>query len=179
MRIKAVWILPCSLLMLAAAATGEGVASASPAAAMNGPGDAAHARQITSRIDYQHVGRRGETDDQGRRLIWEGTIAGDLNGTMKWWFGPSPAGLATYRHGRVAYYAARWEIWDSSGALLLAGESAGKTVLPDGEDGIWDGHGVVTEAHGSLNTLKGRRISETGTVLLGPVPSGTGIFVIY
>lgn len=181
MRIKAVWILPCFLLMLAVAVSPDVVASSpvSQTASMNGPGRIGHTGQITGRIDYQHVGSRGETDDQGRRLIWEGTIEGDLTGTMKWWFGPSPAPVTNYSHGRVVYYAGRWEIWHASGTLLLAGESAGKTVLPDGEDGIWDGHGVVTEAHASLNGLKGRRISETGPVLLGPVLSGTGLFMIY
>jgi hypothetical protein len=181
MRMKTVWILPCLLLMLAVTITADAVASSSMSqiAGMNRPAEVGHTKQITGRIDYQHVGSRGETDDQGRRLIWEGTIEGDLTGTMKWWFGQSPAPTTNYRHGRVAYYVGRWEIWDASGRLLVAGESAGKTVLPDGEDGIWDGHGVVTEAGGRLDVLKGRRISETGPVLLGPVPSGTGIFVIY
>jgi hypothetical protein len=53
--------------------------------------------------------------------------------------------------------------------------------LPD-ETGIWDGHGVVTEAHRGLNPLKGRHIYETGPVITpadhGP-KSGTGLFVIY
>jgi hypothetical protein len=37
-------------------------------------------------------------------------------------------------------------------SMLIAGESAGKTagktVYGDDEDGMWDGHGVVTEANG-------------------------------
>jgi hypothetical protein len=69
------------------------------------------------------------------------------------------------------------------GNLILAGESSGKTVFPDGVDGIWDGHGVVTEANGRYNRLKGRKVSETGTVLVGPTPplsyTGTGLFTIY
>jgi hypothetical protein len=182
MRVKATWISSCSLLVAVMALAGAPVATSpgSQDAQMSRTSGFAQAKQLTGRIDYQHVGHRGETDDQGRRLIWEGTIEGDLTGTMKWWFDASPPAPNTaYNGGRVAYYAGRWEIWDVHGTLLLAGESAGKTVLPKGEDGIWDGHGVVTEASGHFNALKGLRISETGPVLLGPFPSGTGIFVIY
>lgn len=135
---------------------------------------------LTSQIDYWYVGYLGITDDEGRKLIWEGTISGDITGTMKWWFGPSPAPSSSYVGGKVSYYAGRWEIWDEAGTvLLLAGESAGKTVTPTGEDAMWDGHGVVTEAHGWYNPLKGRHISETGPVIFNGPPYGTGIFMIY
>jgi hypothetical protein len=178
MRNKAVWILPCFLVVAGVALAAIPVAT-SPGSQSGAPA-VVHPEQLTGQIDYQHVGARGETDNQGRRLIWEATIEGDLTGTMKWWFGPAPAPNALYNGGRVAFYVGRWEVWDVEGRLLLAGDSAGKTVFPDGEDGIWDGHGVVTEAHGPFNVLKGRRISETGTVLLGSAPpSGTGIFAIY
>jgi len=67
--------------------------------------------------------------------------------------------------------------------LILAGESAGKTVIPDGEDGIWDGHGIIMEAIGDLSSLKGRKTYETGTVIMpsdSAVPStGSGMFLIY
>ncbi len=101
---------------------------------------------------------------------------------MKWWFGPSPVpGGVHYVGGRVGYYAGRWEIWDGE-TLLLAGESAGKTVTDDAaRDGMWDGHGVVTEASEGFNRLKGRRVYETGPVIREGFPNiyGTGIFVIY
>jgi hypothetical protein len=54
----------------------------------------------------------------------------------------------------------------------------GKTVLPTGEDGMWDGHGVVTEGRRWFSPLKGRHIYETGPVIK-PEFYGTGIFVIY
>lgn len=143
--------------------------------------DYVRAKRLTGQIDYWFVGHHGLMDDEGRTLIWEGTIEGDLNGTMKWWFGPSPAPSIMYLGGTVHYYVARWEIWDSNGEkLLLAGDSAGKTVAPDDEDGMWDGHGVVTKASKKFNQLKGRSIYETGPVIWDPFPfSGTGIFVIY
>ena len=84
--------------------------------------------------------------------------------------------------GSVAFYAARWEIWDGE-KLLLVGESAGKTVFPDSADGMWDGHGVVTKARKGFKRLKGRKVYETGPVIVGSNPplsySGTGMFLIY
>jgi hypothetical protein len=135
---------------------------------------------LRSQIDYWYVGYLGTTDEEGRMLIWEGNISGDITGTMKWWFGPSPAESPPYVGGSVIYYAGRWEIWDVTGTeLLLAGESAGKTVTPTGEDCMWDGHGVVTEASKWFNPLKGCHIYETGPVIFNGPPYGTGIFVIY
>ncbi len=175
MKIKAGAILGFFLIMLSITLTGP-TAFAEVDALPNG--------QLTSQIDYRFVGHNGQFDDQGRLLVWEGDIQGDLTGVAKWWFelpGPVPLG-ADYLGGRVAFYAARWEVW-ADGNLILAGESSGKTVFADGVDGMWDGHGVVTEASGRFNALKGRKVYETGTVLVGLTPpvsyAGTGLFVIY
>ncbi len=134
-------------------------------------------------IGLNYGGQIEQLDDEGRLLVWEGTIEGDLTGEMKWWFEiPPPVIAPPYTGGRAAFYAARWEIWNA-GELLLAGESAGKTVSPDGADGMWDGHGVVTEASGEFNALDGRKVCETGPVIVGSDPpvsfSGTGLFLIY
>ena len=174
MKSKAIWVL-LSLVLVHCAT------SAVPPAFAGTPGHSAPVmKRLTGQIDYWFVGDRGLQDDEGRTLIWEGTIKGDLNGTMKWWFGPSPAPDTPFKSGAVFYYAARWEIWDPEGKkLLLAGDSAGKTVAPVGEDGIWDGHGVVTKARKGLRRLRGRPIYETGPVIWEPRPAGTGIFVIY
>jgi hypothetical protein len=138
---------------------------------------------LASTIDYSFVGHLERTDDEGRLLVWEATIDGDLQGTMKWWFVmPPPVADVEYTGGRVTFYAARWEIW-SDEKLLLAGESAGKTNFRDGADGLWDGHGRVTVANGPYKSLKGRAIYETGPVIFGTEPpktfSGTGLFLIY
>ena len=138
---------------------------------------------LRSEINYRSVSHLKHSDDEGRLLAWEGTIEGDLNGEMKWWFvTPSPVSRSTYVGGRVIFYTARWEFRVGE-ELLLAGESAGKTVYGDGEDGMWDGHGVVTEANGEFKALKGRKIYETGPVILGVESpksiSGTGMFLIY
>jgi hypothetical protein len=137
----------------------------------------------TSEINYWFVGDQGEWDEEGRLLVWAGTISGDINGEMKWWFVmPSPVTGGPFVGGEVAYYSARWEIWDGE-ELLLAGGSAGKTVFPAGADGMWDGHGIVTEAGKGFNSLKGSKVYETGPVIIGPNPpfsyAGTGMFLIY
>lgn len=165
------WFLPIVLVMWQ---------STQPAVAEN---DAALDGLLTSKIDYWFVGHLGQTDDEGRLLVWEATVEGDVNGEMKWWFVNPPAiADVTFTSGSVSFYAARWELW-IDGALLLAGNSAGKTVFAAGADGIWDGHGRVTEANGEFGQLHGRHIYETGPVLLGSEPprslKGTGAFVIY
>ncbi len=139
--------------------------------------------RLTGALDLTYVGHLEQMDDDGRLLVWEGSVGGDFAGEIKWWFViPSPVSSSTYMGGEVNYYAARWEI-RVDGELVLAGESAGKTVWPDGADGMWDGHGVVTEASGEFNALRGRKVYETGPVIKGSNPpvsfSSTGMFVIY
>jgi len=175
MKIKTVSVLTSLLLVLSMTLAGA------PAFADKG---VVPTGQLISQIDYEFVGHLGLWDAEGRLLVWQGNIRGDVTGEMKWWVvvQPPPVDDSPYDAGVLGFYAARWEIWNA-GELLLAGESAGKTVFPDGADGIWDGHGVVTEAKGKLNRLKRRKISETGTVILGTDPpmslSGAGMFLIY
>lgn len=141
------------------------------------------AATLTGQIEYRFVGHEQQLDDDGRLLVWEATISGDIAGTMKWWFEqPPPVAEQSFDGGRVSFYAARWELW-SGDTLVLAGSSAGKTVFADGEDGIWDGHGVVTRASDRFSALVGHAIYETGPVIVGTDPpvtfSGTGLFSIY
>jgi hypothetical protein len=171
MKHKLAWFVASLLLVLA-------LALAAPAVAQPA-GNGVWSPRLTGEIEYTYAGHLGLYDGEGRMLLWVGTITGDLNGTMKWWFlQPPPFGVARYKDGRVVYYAGRWEIWDGE-TLLLAGESSGKTVIPAGQDGMWDGAGVVTEAHGRYNVLKGRHIYETGPVIFGGLPYGTGIFSVF
>ena len=138
---------------------------------------------LTSEINYRYVGHLEQMDDKGRLLVWEATVTGDLTGKIKWWFvNPPPASAIEYTGGRLSFYAARWEFWAGE-ELLLAGDTAGKTDFRSGVDGVWDGHGVVTEGSGIYDSLVGRRVYETGSVSVGSDPpmsfSGTGMFAIY
>jgi hypothetical protein len=138
---------------------------------------------LTGALDLTYAGHLEKTDDDGRLLVWEGSIGGDFGGKIEWWFiDPSTVASTTYMGGTVNYYEARWEIWVGE-KLVLAGESAGKTVTPDQSDGMWDGHGVVTEAYGKFARFKGHKVYETGPVIYGSNPpvslTGTGMFQIY
>ena len=139
--------------------------------------------RLIGKISYWFVGHLGETDNAGRLLVWEATIEGDVNGKMKWWFvNPPPIASVRYTNGQTSFYVARWELWNGD-TLLLAGESAGKTDFPDNSDGMWDGHGRVTEAYGSFGAFSGHKVYESGPVIRGEDSprtfSGTGMFVIY
>lgn len=138
---------------------------------------------LTGALDLTYVGHLAKTDDEGRLLVWEGSIKGDFAGTIRWWFvAPSPEASTNYMGGKVDYYKARWEVWVDE-ALVLAGESAGKTVTLHQSDGMWDGHGVVTEAFGKFARFKGHKVYETGPVIYGSNPpvslTGTGMFQVY
>ena len=146
-------------------------------------GDGVSHDQVTGEIKYRFVGHLEQVDEKGRLLVWEAQVAGDIQGTMKWWFvNPPPVTDTVYAGGRLSFYAARWELWYEE-ELLLAGLSAGKTDFRDGADGIWDGHGRVTEARGKYESLRGRSVYESGPVILGSEPpatlTGTGVFLIY
>ena len=137
---------------------------------------------LTGALDLIYAGHLEKTDADGRLLVWEGRVEGDFAGKIRWWFvDPPPESSTEYLGGRVDYYRARWEI-SVGEKLVLAGESAGKTVAADQSDGIWDGHGVVTEAHGKFSRFKGHRIYETGPVIYGSNPpntiTGTGMFQV-
>lgn len=138
---------------------------------------------LAGEINYRFVGHLEQVDEKGRLLVWDAQVAGDIQGTMKWWFvNPPPSSEISYSGGRLTFYAARWELWDGD-ELLLAGVSAGKTNFRNGGDGIWDGHGRVTESRGKYERLGGRLVYETGPVILGADPpetlTGTGVFLIY
>jgi hypothetical protein len=163
------------LLTLVFAMLSGSAAFADDGAALNEP--------LTCHIEYWSVGHLGKRNDEGWLLAWKANVSGDLTGELRYWFPDSPpVPESTYSDGEVGYYLARWELWNGE-ELILAGKSAGKTVIPDGEDGIWDGHGIVMEANGNLISLKGRRIYETGTVIMPSDPAvpstGSGMFLIY
>jgi len=116
------------------------------------------ALECTIAVDF--VGHLGTIDDGGRLLAYDGEIHGDIEGVIKWWLD-----LAYSRNiGQTSYYAARWEIYDLADNLILAGDDAGTTAIPPGEDGIWRGKGMVTEASAEFEDWVGRQVYESGNV---------------
>lgn len=174
METNAVWRMSLSIIVIFTMAAAQTACDGS---------DSTSDEQLAGEINYRFVGHLEQVDEKGRLLVWEAEVAGDIQGTMKWWFvNPPPSAEIDYSDGRLTFYAARWELWNDE-QLLLAGVSAGKTSFRDGADGIWDGHGRVTEASGKYESLRGRSVYETGPVILGSDPpktlTGTGVFLVY
>jgi len=138
------------------------------------------APSLTGTIEVVSVGHLGIYDDEGRLLCWDGEIQGDIEGVILWWIDTDCSEIT----GKVSHYVARWEIFDDEAdpetdPPLLAGEDAGTTTTPPGKDGIWRGHGIVTEASAEFEDWIGRHVYESGTVYWDTSPiSGDGIFSI-
>jgi len=106
-------------------------------------------------------------DAEGRVLCWKGPISGDIEGVMLWWFDMDR--FVTI--GQVSHWVDRWEIWSDdplenpeAAVLLLAGDEAGTTTAPPGEDGFWWGKGIVTEASTEFEVWIGRQMYDGGNV---------------
>ncbi len=129
-------------------------------------------------IEYDFVGHLGIFDTEGRLLVWDGVIQGDIEGVILWWFDLT----GSQDTGVVKHYVAKWEIYDSEDNVLLVGDSTGTTATPPGKDGIWRGNGIVTEAYGEFEDWIDRKTYEGGSVtwvIPGVLPlDGEGIFVI-
>ena len=105
---------------------------------------------LKSHITYNFAATSGEVNpcfDPAWTLAWEGTIAGDVNGVLRWWVDFSEAGYPNY--------VGRWEVLDDDPVypketcepdetVIMAGYSAGTNFAP--VDGVaeWSGKGIVT-----------------------------------
>ena len=104
-------------------------------------------------------------DAEGRVLCWKGPISGDIEGVILWWFDMD----RFVTTGQVSHWVNRWEIWSGDPlenpeavVLLLAGDEAGTTTAPPGEDGFWWGKGIVTEASAEFEVWIGRQMYDGG-----------------
>jgi hypothetical protein len=135
------------------------------------------APSLTCTTEYDFVGHLGTVDAEGRLLAWEGTISGDIEGVILWWF-DMDYNVAT---GQVSHWVDRWEIWDGE-VLLLAGDEEGTTTAPPDKDGMWQGNGVVTEANEEFEDWIGRPTHDGGVftwTIPGELPDhGEGTFHI-
>ncbi len=112
----------------------------------------------------------------GYMLGWEGTITGDINGEIQWWFyAPTFVG-----YGQTSHYSVRVEIRDGTELLLVVADS-GSTTVRHGKNSNWRANGVVIEAYGDYESWLGRNVHESGnfTWLFPGVPdTGVSIFRI-
>ena len=126
-------------------------------------------------------------DDEGRSLIWSGTVSGAFEGDMEWWmhFG---GGVDT---GKVNHWDdAIWIIYpyDVDGnrdeGVYITGEEWGSTTwIPGGERANWRANGRVIAPSPGYEYLIGRPIHDGGKVDLGNdfpwSASGSGEFRIH
>ncbi|UCD40506.1 MAG: SgcJ/EcaC family oxidoreductase, partial [Candidatus Bathyarchaeota archaeon] len=127
------------------------------------------AQSLTGTTAYDFFGADDPptVDAEGRVLCWKGSISGDIEGVILWWFDMDR--FVTI--GQVSHWVDRWEIWSDDplenpeeAVLLLAGDEAGTTTAPPGEDGFWWGKGIVTEASAEFEDWIGRQMYDGGNV---------------
>ncbi|UCG55595.1 MAG: hypothetical protein JSU70_12080 [Phycisphaerales bacterium] len=110
-------------------------------------------------------------DGEGRVLVWEGTISGDIDGVIQWWIGP------TTGTGSVVHYDDRCVILDEDGNMLLEVLESGSTTYRDGMDPIWRTNGAVVDASGDYTAWIGRQTHADGDAdMQASPPCGTGTF---
>ena len=127
--------------------------------------------------EYDFVGYLEIVDGEGRTLVWEGPISGDIEGVIQWWIDLD----AITRKGAVSHYDCRWVILESDedgAAVLLAGEESGSTTAHEGKDSIWRTNGTVIEASEEFEDWIGRQNHADGNAEFPPglPPSGSGTF---
>ena len=114
-----------------------------------------------------------QLDSEGRVLVWEGPITGDIEGTIQWWIA-----MPTKGTGAASHYNDLCVILDEEGNTLLVVEESGSTTYRGGgNDPIWRTNGVVTDAGGGYEDWIGRQTHADGNADLTVLPPrGTGTF---
>jgi len=107
--------------------------------------------------EYYYMGHLGIFDPEGRKLGWQGTVDGDIQGEISWWMV-----VPSKRVGQTNHFVSRWEICDSAGVVLLAGYDAGVTTVRHGKNSVWEANGTVTDASPEYEGWIGRYIHEAG-----------------
>ena len=131
---------------------------------------------LTGTTDYNFVGLLGIFDAEGRWLAWEGTISGDIEGTIQWWMV-----IPSITTGQSSHYDDLCVILDSENELLLAVEEAGSTTARHGKNTIWRTNGIVTDVSEEFEAWLGRRVHDNGNATYAPsgLPEhGVGTFRI-
>lgn len=112
---------------------------------------------------------------------WEGTISGDIDGTIEWWIDVTtwtawPYILAREPLPNASHYTMVVKIYDGDEHLIMETMEHGTTTTANT---TWRANGVVTYADpGLFPGWQGRRVHESGDFIMGengPV-SGTSLF---
>ena len=94
-------------------------------------------------------------------LAWQGTISGDIEGTIEWWIDTTTwtAMLRPDSPAQASHYSMKTVIKDGEGALLIETLEKGTTTMANQ---TWRANGVVTKAYGDYAHLAGRQVHERG-----------------
>ncbi len=103
-------------------------------------------------------------------LAWQGTISGDINGSIEWWIDtttwtafPEPKNPA-----QASHYTMKVKIYDSQGVLLLETREHGTTTVANTS---WRANGVVVYADSShFPGWEGRSVHERGDFTMAVFP---------
>ena len=143
------------------------------------PAEMAQAKKPAPKLEgttkYSYV-FEGPIDTEGRQLVWQGPITGDIEGVIQWWIGEIT------KTGGVSHYDDRCVILESDAddaPVLLAVDESGSTTTRDGQDTIWRTNGVVTDGSGGFEDWIGRQTHADGNVEFdtpGGLPGGMGTF---
>jgi hypothetical protein len=102
-------------------------------------------------------------------LGWQGTITGDIEGCIEWWFdldpGIVPTGQVTHYNETVEVHegACPTEVGPATNEVILAADGSGTTTARHMKNSIWRTNGTVThdEISGDESWL-GRKVHESG-----------------
>ena len=109
------------------------------------------------------------TPDDAQLLGWQGTITGDIEGCIEWWFDLDPGIVPT---GQASHYFTTTEIREgpcpegepspARGELLLAADGHGTTTARHMKNSNWRANATITVAEGEYAAWLGRKVHESG-----------------
>ncbi len=129
------------------------------------PLSVASAKGKSLRFETTYSFALGSKDpEDGRDLIWAGTVSGTFEGDMEWWM-YFPGGVDT---GKVNHWEdAKWIIYPDDGdeeSFIMGLEWGSTTWIPGGERANWRANGRVTDASEGYAYLIGRPMHDGGVV---------------
>jgi hypothetical protein len=106
--------------------------------------------------------------DNLQLLGWQGTITGDIDGCIEWWFHLESfvdTGQATHYNETVEVHEGACPEGDpapAEGDVILAADGSGTTTNRHMKNSTWRANGTVTIAEGDYESWLGRNVHESG-----------------